>query len=118
MGIPNEAIEETEPAPLGRVRKRIECPSPANTKRRRICLAESGQIIAATRTNREGNTTSGSCCSVEIDAGHDAEELEPSLVPSRVLICSDQDDYVVQEEQATLDGIPAGWIRTKLEPDW
>ena len=73
--------------------------------------------MAATITNREGKATSGTCSYAETDAGHDEEEPEPSLVHSRVLICSDQDEYVVQEE-ATLDGIPAGWTRIKLEPDW
>ena len=118
MGIPNEALEEMEMEPaLGHVRKGVECPSPANKKRPRICLAESGQIMAATRINREGNATD-SCCSVETDVGHHEEEPEPSPVPSRVLIvCSDQDKYAVQEE-ATPDGIPAGWTRTKLQPDW
>ena len=119
MGIiPNETPKEIEPpSALGHVRKRVESPSPANEKRPRICLAESGQMMTATRTNQEGKATD-SYCSVEIDAGHKEEEPRPSLVPSRVLkVCSDQNKYPVQEE-TTLDGIPAGWTRTKLEPDW
>jgi hypothetical protein len=116
VDLPSEAPEEPEPA-QGHVRNRSECPSPANMKRPRICPAESGQILAATRrTHREGNATH-SYCSVETDASHDEEDPEPSLVPRSVLICSDPDEDVVQEE-ATPNGIPAGWTRTKLEPDW
>ena len=70
----------------------------------------------ANRTSREGNARD-SCCAAETDAAHDEEEPKPSLVSRRVRMCSVQDEDVVQEE-ATPDGIPAGWTRTKLEPDW
>ena len=74
--------------------------------------------MAATITNREGKATSGTCSYAEIDAGHDEEEPKSSRVPrSALIVGSGQDEYVVQEE-ATVDGMPAGWTRTKLEPDW
>ena len=118
MGLPNEEPEETEPVE-DHVRNRIECPSPANRKRPRICLAESGQIAPANRTNREGNAT-GSYCSVEKDACPHEEDPKPSLVTSSLLISSDHPDHQeVVQEQATSDACPPpGWTRPKLEPDW
>jgi hypothetical protein len=134
-------MEETEPAQVGHVSNRFECPSPANRKGPRTCLAESGEMAARTnqsdnsrgscisvgclvdsgqkmtaRTNQEGKAT-GSYNSVEKDAGSDKEDPKPSLVTSSALLRSDPDQEVVQEE-ATSDVIPAGWTRTKLEPDW
>eukprot|EP00978_Attheya_sp_CCMP212_P005858 scaffold13069_cov32-Attheya_sp.AAC.2 len=114
VGLPNEAPEGTEPA-QGHLRNRIECLSPANRKRPRICLAESTEMAA--RTNRERNAT-GSCSSVEKDPGRDGEDPKPSLVTSSVLICSDPDQEVVQEEATPDAYLPAGWTYTKLEPDW
>ena len=73
----------------------------------------------ADRTNREGNAT-GTCCSVEVDAGPpNEEEPKPSLVTSSLPIISDPDHQeVVQVEEATTDAyLPPGWTRTKLEPD-
>ena len=117
VALTNAAAEERELA-QGHARNRIECPSPANSRKRpRTCLAESsGQIMAATRANLEGNA-SDSCCSVETDAGCDEEDSKLPLVPSTVPISSDPDQEVVPEA-TTPDDIPAGWARTKLEPDW
>ena len=114
MGLPHGAPEKTEPA-QSHVRNRIECPSPANRKRTRICLAESGEMVAS-RTNQSDNATSRArCMSMEKDAGagRNDEAPRPYLVTSTDLL----DKEVVQEETAP-DEIPAGWTRTKLEPDW
>ncbi len=99
--LPNEAIEETEPA-QGHVRNRSECPSP-NRKRTRTCLTERGQRMAARKTQR-GDAT-GSCSSVENDGGCDEEDSKPSPVTttSSALIGSDPVEEVVQEE-ATKEG--------------
>ena len=114
MGLPNKATEETEPA-QGPVRNRFECPSPANRKRPRGCLAESGQIAA--RTNQRDNAT-GSCTSVEEDAGRDEVDPKPPLVTSSTLTGSDRDQEVVQEDPTPDAYLPPGWAHTKLEPDW
>jgi hypothetical protein len=118
VGLPTEAVEETEPAQGHHVRNRFECPSPANKKRPRTCLAESGQIAA--RTNERDNAT-GSCCNaVKKHDGHDEEDSSPSLVTSNssTLIGSDPSDQeVIVQEEATPDEIPSGWTRAaKLEP--
>jgi hypothetical protein len=75
--------------------------------------------MAANRTNREGNVT-GSCCSVDKDAGPYAEDPKPSLVTSTLLTSSDPDHQeVVKEESRITDAyLPPGWMRPKLEPDW
>ena len=67
--------------------------------------------MAALGTDPEGNATD-SYCSVETDAGHNGEDPKSYLVPCSV------DEDVVQEEATPNNGIPAGWTRTKLEPDW
>jgi hypothetical protein len=118
VGLPNEAIEETEPA-QGPVRNRVlECPSPADRKRPRTCLAESGQIAA--RTNERDNAT-GTCKAMKEHDGHDEKDSSPSLVTtSSTLTGSDpsSDQELLVQEEATPDAIPAGWTRIKLEPDW
>ena len=116
MDLPNEAIEETEPT-QGHVRSQLECQSPANRKRPRTCLADSGQIAA--RTNERDRAT-GTCNAMKNHDGHDEEDPSPSLVTSSsTLIGSDPSDQeVLVQEEATPDAIPSGWIRTKLEPDW
>ena len=92
-------------------------PFPANRKRLRTCLAESGQIAPVNRTDQDDNAT-GSCCSVEKDAGPYEEDPKPSQVTSSLLISSDPDHQEVVQEEATTDTyLPPGWIRTKLEPD-
>ena len=78
MGLPNDAIEETEPA-QGPARSRFDCPSPANRKRPRSCLAKSKQIAA--RTKQRDDATD-SCSPLEEDAGRCEEDPSPSLVTS------------------------------------
>jgi hypothetical protein len=116
VGLPNEAQEETEPAE-GHVRSRFECPSPANIKRPRTCLAESGKIMAA-RKNRRVAATRSCPSSVKTNDGRDEEDPQPALVTSSVRIAgSDPVQEIVVEEEVTPDDIPAGWTRTKLEPN-
>jgi hypothetical protein len=122
VNLPNEAMEETEPA-HDHVRNRFECPSPANRKRPRTCLAESGQMAA--RTNQKGNAT-GSCSSVEKDDGRGEEDPKPPLVTTSALIIGSDPDQevvligsypkqaVVQKGEATPYEIP---YRVELEPD-
>ena len=142
--LPNGASEETEPA-QAHVRKRIECHSPANRKRTRACLAESGEMAAW--TNQSDNVR-GSCTSVEKDAEVDRDKEYPSgemaartnqsdnvrgsctsvekdvevdrdeEYPKPSLVTSTDPDQEVVQEEAALDEIPAGWTRIKLEPDW
>jgi hypothetical protein len=119
VGLPNEAIEETEPA-QGPVRNRFfECPSPADTIRPRTCLAESGQI--GSRTNERDNAP-GTCNTMKEHDGHHEDDSSPSLVTAgSTLIGSDpssSDQELLVQEEATPDAIPAGWTRIKLEPDW
>ena len=107
VSLPSEAIEETEPA-QGHARNRFECPSLANRKRLRTCLAESGQIIAD-RTTNERDEAKGSCSSVM------SEENDSKLS----LVASNAAKMSSDTEEATPDAsLPPGWTRTKLEPDW
>ena len=116
VGLPNEAPGEKEPA-QGHLWKRSKCPSPANSKRPRTCLAESGQTMVAV-TNQRGNPAD-SCCAVEKVAGRDEEDPKPPLVTSSSVRTSSDPVEEVAEEAATLDAhLPPGWVRTKLEPDW
>ena len=103
MGLPNEAIEETEPV-QGPVRYRY--------------LAESGQIAAG--TNQRDNASTGSWSTAKKDDGHDEEDSSSTslVTTSMQLIRSDPSDQEVVQEEATSDAIPVGWTRTKLEPDW
>ena len=114
MGLPNDALGETEPA-QGPASHRFECLSPASRKRSRSCLAESGQIAA--RTNQRDNATV-SCSSVEEDAGRDEEDPRPPLVTSSTLIDSDPSQEVVPEEAPPDAYLPPNWTHIKLEPDW
>ena len=116
MDLPNEAIEETEPT-QGHVRSQLECQSPANRKRPRTCLADSGRMAAGTSQDEAKATD---CCgSVENDDDRDEEDLKPSLVTSSAArISSDGSGQDVVQEEGTPGVIPAGWTRTKLEPDW
>jgi hypothetical protein len=61
MGLPNEKLQEAEPAGQGHVINRFACPSP-DVKRPRTSLAESEQMTART-TQRDGaiDTTDVSC---------------------------------------------------------
>jgi hypothetical protein len=104
VGLPDETLEETEPAQGHHgVETRFACPSP-NIKRPRTCLAESGKKAA--RTNPRGGAFGGSPSSVERDGGRDEEHSIPSPAG-------------VQEEATYYDKeLPLGWIRVKLEPDW
>jgi hypothetical protein len=104
VGLLNEGLAETQPA-QGYARNRFECPSPANRKRPRTCVAESGQMAA--RPNQTGNAT-GSCSSVEKDVGRDEVDPKPPLVTSSVRIGPNPDQEIVQED-ATGDAIPFGW---------
>ena len=114
-GPSNEAIEETETA-QGPVRNRFECPSPANRKRPRSCLAESGQTMAGRIIQRDNAT--GSYHAAEEDARHDEEDSRPPLGSSSRQIDSDPDQEVVPEETTPDAYLPHGWTRIKLEPDW
>ena len=115
VGLPNEAIEETEPAQY-HIRNRFEYPSLANRERLRTCLAENAQIIAA-RTNERDNTT-GDCSSVEEGDGCDGENPSPFLETtscSSVQKGSDPHQEVVQEHATRVES-PSGWTRVRLEP--
>ena len=105
VGLPNEARDETEPA-QGHVRNRIECLSPANRKRPRTCLAESGQM--AVGTNQEGKATYSCTSSVVNDDDCDEEDPLPSLVNSTVRKGSDPDQEAVQEEATPDSYLPPG----------
>jgi hypothetical protein len=94
----------------------LECPFPADRKRPKIRLAESGQMAA--KTNQEEGNATGSCCSLEKYDGRNEEDPKPSLVTSGVRKGSDRPDQEVVQEEAAPDEIPAGWTRPKLEPDW
>ncbi len=109
MGLPNEALEETERA-RGPARDRFECTS-LNRKRPSACLAESEQM-SASRTNQRGKAKTGSCRSAEEDGGGRDEEDSSSALTG-----SYPDQEVVQEEATTPREIPSGWTRVKLEPD-
>ena len=112
-----DAQEETEPQ-VGRVGKRLECPSPDNRKRPRTCLAESGQSKADELNQRDNATDIYT--SVEKDTVRDEEDPKPPrmVTSSRVRISSDPDQEVVQEEASPDVDLPPGWTSTKLEPDW
>jgi hypothetical protein len=99
MGLPNEALKETDQAAQGHIKDRSEFPSP-NRKRRSTSLVESGGMVA--RTNqRDGG-------------GRDKKDSKPSLVTSGAALVGSFPDQEVVQEQAT---IPYGWSRVKLEPD-
>ena len=105
MGLPNEALKETDQAAQGHIKDRSEFPSP-NRKRRSTSLVESGGMVA--RTNqRDGG-------------GRDKKDSKPSLVTSGEPIGSGPGQDAVQEEASPdqiLSKIPSGWTRVKLEPD-
>jgi hypothetical protein len=68
-------------------------------------------------TKQKGSAT-GSCGSVEEDGGgRNEEDSKPPLVTSSAPRGSYPDEEVVQEEVTTLNEIPPGWARAKLEPD-
>ena len=115
MSLPNDAIEETEPAHQSPARKQFECLSAVNRKRPRSCLAESGQIDA--RTNHSENATV-SCSSIEEDASRDEEDPRPPLGTHSTQIDSDPNQKVAPEEATPDAYLPPGWTHTKLEPDW
>ncbi len=129
MGLPNEALKETDQALGHLVKNRSECPSP-NRKRPSTSLVESGGMGA--RTNQRGKAAGSSGCAKEDGgAGRGEEDSKPSLVTSsaaRTGSCMDQEvvqedattpDEIrsVQEQATTLGEIPYGWTRVKLEPD-
>jgi hypothetical protein len=70
---------------------------------------------SAGRTNQSGNPDASFV--EKDDAREEEEDTKPSLVTGNVRTGSDPEQEAVQEEAAT-DGIPAGWTRMKLEPDW
>ena len=117
-----EVLVQEEPTPDDipagwTTRAKLE-PSSASRKRpRMICLAESREIAAS--TNQTNNAT-GSYIAVKNDDGHHEEDASPSLGTARMeQIGSDSSDLeVLVPEAPTTDDIPAGWTRTKLEPDW
>jgi hypothetical protein len=75
--------------------------------------------LADARTNPRDGAAVGSRGSLENDADRDEEDSKPSpLVTSSAPISSYPDQEVVQEEAVPRDGIPSGWTRVKLEPDW
>jgi hypothetical protein len=70
--------------------------------------------------NERDNAT-GTCNATKKHDCHDEEDASPSLVTtSSTLIGSEHpsDQEVLVQGEATPDEIPAGWTRTKLEPDW
>jgi hypothetical protein len=118
VGLPNEALNETDQAQNGHIKDRsAECPSP-NRKRPSTSLVERGGMGAW--TNQRGKATaSSSSSSVEEDgSGCDEEDSKPSLVTSGARIGSSPGQEVVQEQATTTHvEIPYGWTRVKLEPD-
>ena len=116
MDLPNEAIEEIEPT-QGHVRNQLECQFPANRKRPRTSLADSGRMAAG--ISQDEAKATDCCSSVENDDDRDEEDPKPSLVTSSAArISSDASGQDIVQEEATSGVIPAGWTRTKLEPDW
>jgi hypothetical protein len=118
VGVPNEASKETEPA-QGHVGNRFERPSPANKKGPKTYLTDIEQRMVAGATH--AGYAAGSCsCSEENGDGRDEKEPEPepAIVTSGTLIRSSDPDQDIVREKAAPDKIPAGWTRTKLEPDW
>jgi hypothetical protein len=69
------------------------------------------------RTNQRDNAT-GSCSSVEEDAGRDQDDPKLPLVTSSTLTGSNLDQEAVPEEATPDAYLPPGWTQTKLEPDW
>jgi hypothetical protein len=77
----------------------------------------------AARPNQRGGNAAGNCSSPvekEKDTGRDEEDSEPALVTISTgrISSPDPDQALDQEEATSSDGIPFGWTRTKLEPDW
>jgi hypothetical protein len=114
VGLPNEALKETDQALGHLVKNRSECPSP-NKKRRSTSLVESGEMGAS--TNQRGKYTASSV--EENGGGSDEDDSKPPLVvtSSAARIDSSPDQEVVQGQATTLGEIPYGWTRVKLEPD-
>jgi hypothetical protein len=94
VGLPNEAPEETEPAP-GQVGNRFERPS-ANKKRARTCLVADSEQRMVAGTTQPGNAAGSCSCSKENDDGRDEQYPEPALVTSSTLIrSSDPEQEIV-----------------------
>jgi hypothetical protein len=88
LGLPSEALKETEPAQPHVTTNRYECPSP-DRKRSSTCLAE--RVGKAASTNQRDKAT-GSCSSVETDYGLDERDANPSLATSSsALVGSNQE---------------------------
>jgi hypothetical protein len=102
--------EAMEPA-QGHVRNRFTCSSPANGKRSKACLAESGQDDAG-RKDQRGNADARGGSAKEDDGGREEEDSKPSLVSiSATQISSDTAQEAVQEAAAST---PDAY----LPPDW
>jgi hypothetical protein len=115
MGLPNEALKETDQAAPGLIKDRSECPSP-NRKRRSTRLVESGGMGA--RTNKRGKATGSSTYVEEDGFGCDEEDSKPSPLTSiAARVGSSPGQEAVQEQATALGEIPYGWTRVKLEPD-
>jgi hypothetical protein len=113
VGLPNEALKETDQA-QGHVKNRSEYPSP-NRKRPSTSLVES--VGMGARINQRGKATASSSSVEEYGGGRDEAESKPSLVTSGAPIGSSPGQEVVQEQATALGEIPYGWTRVKLEPD-
>ena len=117
----DQEVVQGEPTPdgipSGSIRAKLE-PSPASRKRIRTCLTESGEMAARAYHKRDNDA--GSYTARHKDDGHNEEDASQSLVTKsiEVLGSDPSDQEVLVQEEPTSHDIPAGWIRTKLEPDW
>jgi hypothetical protein len=117
VGLPNEALKETDQQAQGHVKNRSERPS-SKRKRPSTSLVESGGMGARTNQRGKATATGSSSYMEEDDGGRDEGDSKPSLVTSSAArMGSHPYQEVVQEQATALGEIPHGWTRVKLEPD-